>query len=30
VPPLPRIKPIKPRRPFTHDWLLRAIREGRE
>ena len=30
VPPLARIKPIKPRRPFTHDWLQRAIREGRE
>lgn len=25
--PLP---PIKPRRPFTHEWLLRAMREGRE
>ena len=30
VPPLVRVKPIKPKRPFTHDWLLKAIREGRE
>jgi hypothetical protein len=28
LPPLPRRKPIKPRKPFTHDWLMRA--EGLE
>lgn len=30
LPPLPAPKPVKPRRPFTHAWLLKAMREGRE
>lgn len=25
LPPLPRHKPIKPTKPFTHDWLMRAM-----
>jgi hypothetical protein len=27
LPPLPRHKPIKPKKPFTHDWLMRAMDE---
>jgi hypothetical protein len=30
IPPLPRITPIQPLRPFDHEWLERAMREGRE
>jgi hypothetical protein len=30
VPRIPPPKPIKPRKPFTHEWLMKAIREGRE
>jgi hypothetical protein len=22
--------PLKPKKPFTHDWLLKAMKEGRE
>ena len=29
VPPLGRIKPIRTKRPFSHAWLLKAMREGR-
>ena len=28
-PPAP-FRPVEPTRPFTHEWLLDAIREGRE
>lgn len=30
LPPLPKIKPAKTLRPFTNEWLLKAMREGRE
>jgi hypothetical protein len=30
LPPLGRVKPVKTKRPFTHEWLMRAMREGRE
>jgi hypothetical protein len=30
LPPLPRRKPIKPRKTFTNEWLLQAIDEGLE
>lgn len=30
VAPLPRGKPVKTKRPFTHAWLMKAMREGRE
>lgn len=30
LPPLKSPSPIKPRRPFTHEWLMKAMREGRE
>lgn len=33
VRPLPPLKPIVPiatKRPFTHAWLMKAMREGRE
>jgi plasmid stability protein len=30
VPPLPNVTPIQPLRPFDHEWLLAAMREGRE
>ena len=26
----PRARPVKPKRPFSHRWLMRAMREGRE
>jgi hypothetical protein len=29
VPHIPPPKPIKPRKPFTHQWLMKAIRQGR-
>lgn len=30
LPPLAPIKPIKPTRPFSHQWLLKAMKSGRE
>lgn len=30
VPPLPTVTPIQPQRPFSHEWLMEAMREGRE
>lgn len=30
VPPLAGVRPIQPKRPFDHEWLMRAMREGRE
>jgi antitoxin FitA-like protein len=30
LPPLAPVKPVRTRRPFTHAWLLKATREGRE
>lgn len=30
LPPIKLPRPIKPKRPFTHEWLMRAMREGRE
>ncbi len=30
LPPLKSIKPVVPKQPFTHEWLMRAMREGRE
>lgn len=30
LPPLKPIKPVVPTQPFTHAWLMRAMREGRE
>ena len=30
LPPLKPIRPVKTRQAFTHAWLLKAVREGRE
>ena len=30
MPHVPLPNPIKPRKPFTHEWLMKVIREGRE
>jgi len=30
LPPLGPVTPVRPRRPFTHAWLRKATREGRE
>jgi hypothetical protein len=30
VPRVKPSKPVKPNRPFTHEWLMKVIREGRE
>lgn len=30
LPPLPRHKPVAPKKPFTHEWLMRAMDEDVE
>lgn len=30
IPPLESVEPVRPSRSFSHEWLLDAMREGRQ